>query len=378
MIIWPIMQQQLRADFHTEALALPFLFLAGWAGLTRRTALLYLASLVALSAKEDQVYPVIVIGLVIAARAAGRLRDGPRRHGLFLVGLAIGWAIVVFGLVKPALRAGVTYDTDRYYAWLGQGLDILRAPFVQTDAVLGALTRPAGWLVVLWLLLAMGGLAVLRPRWLLLLVPPVLAHLLSRQIPQHEIALQYGLLLVVPGLVASTLGARRVLAWSARRRRSRSTNRAPAANGTISANGVARTPGRIRTPAVAVGVVALVGLSVGAAYGGGAVPPFSRVEPGFWTRPSTIDRARTLADLVPSDATLAADWGLASAVASRPSLEVLADLTDDAFLLLDRDPYVTGSFRWVDRAALVRALPTSGRRLIADDGRYMLWSPVGG
>jgi uncharacterized membrane protein len=367
MISWPIMQQQLRADFHTEALALPFLFLAGWAGLTRRTGLLYLAVIVALTAKEDQVYPVVVMGLVITARAAGPLLGGARRHGLLVIGLAVGWALIVFGFIKPILRAGVTYDTDRYYAWLGQGLDVLRAPFTQTDAVVSALTRPAGWLVVLWLLVAMGGLAILRPRWLLLLVPPVVAHLLSRQIPQQQIALQYGLLLIVPGLAASALGARRLLAWTARRRRSR---------------GPAGAPGTrrrwVRVPVAVVGVAMLAGLSVVAAYGGGAVPPFSRVESGFWTRPSTIDRARAMAELVPMDATLAVDWGLASAVAARPRIEVLTGLTDDAYLLLDRNPYVTGYFRWVDRPALLLGLPASGRRLIMDDGRYMLWGPVDG
>ncbi|MEJ7749424.1 MAG: DUF2079 domain-containing protein, partial [Candidatus Limnocylindrales bacterium] len=129
MIVWPIFQQQLRADFHTEALALPLVFLAGWAGLTRRPVILYVAAVVALCAKEDQVYPLAVIGLLIAARAAGSWRRGPRRHGIALVGLALGWAVVVFGVVKPLLRAGVTYDTDGYYAWLGQGLAVLRAPF---------------------------------------------------------------------------------------------------------------------------------------------------------------------------------------------------------------------------------------------------------
>ena len=360
MIIWPIYQQQLRADFHTESLALPLVFLAGWAGLTRRSLVMFAAALVALTAKEDQVYPVAVMGLLLAAHGPGSWRGTARRRGLWLVGLAVAWAVIVFGVVKPVLRAGVTYDTDGYYAWLGQGSQLLSAPFDRTEAIVAALTRPAGWLVVGWLLVSLGGLAILRPRWLLLLVPPFVAHMLSRQIPQQQITLQYGLLLIVPAVVAAALGARRALAWWAVRRRRHGSGRHVEI-------------GRI------AGIGALVAvLVVGAAYGGGSVPPFSAVQARFWTRPPAIDRVRAIAAVVPPDATLAVDWGMASALASRQRIQVLTGLTDDAWLLLDADPYVSGYFRWADRTALVKGLPTSGRPLLVDDGRFTLWGPRGG
>lgn len=378
LIVSPIYQQQLRADFHPEALALPLVLLAGWAGLTRRPVVLYVAALIALTAKEDQVYSVAVMGLLVAARGAGSWRHGARRHGLALVAMAAGWAVAVFGVVKPALRAGVTYDTDGYYAWLGQGLDIARVPFEQTDALIEALTRPAGWLVVGWLIVSMGGLALVRPRWLLLVGPPLVAHLLSRQIPQQQVALQYGLLLVVPALVASGLGARRLLAHVAGRQRRRRCRFRSAP-----ARPLRRAPHRLarRVPAglaltLALALVPAMGL--GAAIAAGSVPPFSSVQARFWDRPAAIDRVRAIAASVPHDAPLATDWGMASALAGRPRILVLSALTDDAYVLLDADPWVSGSVPWATRTALIADLPTSGRTRLIDDGRFSLWSPRGG
>jgi uncharacterized membrane protein len=364
MIVWPITQQQVRADFHPEALALPLVFLAGWAGLTRRPALMYAAATLALLAREDQIYPIAVMGILVAARAPGRWRQGMRRHGMWLVATAAAWGVLVFGVLKPVLRNGAVYDTDAYYRWLGQGPEIVLAPFRHSDAVVTALTRPAGWIVAGWLLLSLGGLALLRPRWLLLLVPPIGAHLLSRQVPQQQILLQYGLLLVVPAVVASALGARRAIAIVTR-----------AARGP----GPAAKRGRSAVSAiVGAGLVLVVALAGVAAFGGGAVPPFSSADAPLWNRPASLDRLRSIAAQVPREAPLAVDWGLASAIASRPAIQLLERVSDDAYVLLDRDPYQTGWVPWSRRDALLKQLPGSGRPLLVDDGRFVLWGPAGG
>ena len=107
------------------------------------------------------------------------------------VGAAVAWGVAVFGVVKPFLRTGVTYDTDTYYAWLGGGLGVLRVPFERADELIAVLSRPAGWIVALWLLLGLGGLGFLRPRWLVLLVPPLIVHLLSSQILPFDAAGAY-------------------------------------------------------------------------------------------------------------------------------------------------------------------------------------------
>jgi len=361
--IWPVMQQQVRAGFHTEALALPLVLLAGWAGLTRRTALMWIVAIAALLAKEDQVFPIAVIGLLVAARAPGRLRASPRRQGLLLVGAAVAWGIIVFGVLKPFFRAGVTYDTDVYYAWLGGGLGVVDALFVRTDAVIAALTRPEGWIVAAWLVAGLGGLGLLRSRWLLLVAPPLVAHLLSTQGPQHDVLLQYGLLLIVPAVVAAALGGRRLLALLARARRRRAGPRALH---------------RLRTRARPWQLVAFGAPAIAAAFLAGAVLPFSSHEHGFWDRSAALDELRAVTAAIPDDAVLSVDWGLASAVASRPSLELLPYDDPAAYVLVDRRPYVTGFFPWADRPAFVAGLEASDRPLLVDDGRFRLWGPIRG
>lgn len=356
--VWAIVQQQARAGFHTEILALPLVLLAGWAGLTRRPAVMWLCAIGALMAKEDQVYPVAVMGLLIAAHGPGRLLERGRRQGILLVGASAAWAVVAFGIVMPAFRQGVTYDIDRYYAWLGGGLGILRAPFEQTAAFVAALMRPEGWLVPAGLVVSLALLPLLRPRWALLLLPPTVVQLLSRQEPQPQLLLQYGLLLLVPGLVAGALGARRALAYWWRRKRQ---DRAPA--------GVSW---RSRT----VAMLLLAAPAFLVAFNRGAVPPFSMREAGFYVRPAAREELLAATSALPSDALISVDWGLAPALAARPRLELLPDASPAAFVVVDRQPYVTGRLRWRDRQAWLTQLEGSGRTLLVDDGRFQVWAPL--
>jgi len=364
---WAVAQQATRAHFHTEALALPLILLAGWAGLTGRTIILFGAALLALSAKEDQIYPVAVVGFLVASRASGQRFRGRRRAGLLLMALAAAWGAITLGLLMPALRAGVTYDVDRYYAWLGGGLNVLRAPFEQTEAVVSALTRPEGWLVVIGLLVSLGALPLLRPGWALLMLPPTIAHLLSRQEPQPQLLLQYGLLLVLPAIVAGGLGARRLLAISRRYQRRRP---APSA--------AARARPVWGPAATAVVVTALVVSALGVAVARGGIPPFSSREEGGWNRPAAMTRLLTATAIIPADAPLAVDWGLAAPLANRPRIEVFPMNSPDTYVIVDEQPYVTGLLRWRDRQAWLDELAVSGRRLLADDGRFRIWSPIDG
>lgn len=373
---WAVIQQQTRAGFHTEVLALPLVLLAGWAGLTGRTAMLWLAAVLALGAKEDQVFPVAIIGLVIAVRSRGRLDSGMRRHGLGVIALAVAWAAVVFGLVMPALRAGVAYDVDRYYAWLGGGVGLLRAPFEQTPAVMAALTRPEGWLVTMGLVLSLALLPLLRPRWALLLLPPTIANLLSRHEPQPQQLLQYGMLLVVPAIVAGGLGCRRLVAIIRRRALRRDAARLRARS-----TRPARTPADAGRPSLRwpvrgaiVLVLAAPAFAIGVARG--SVPPFSFREVAAYSRPAALDRLLAATAQVPAGAPISVDWGVAAALANRPRLELLPTASADVFVIVDREPYTTGLLRWRDRRAWLEGLERSGRRLLIDDGRFQVWGPL--
>jgi len=45
--------------------------------------------------------------------------------------------------------------------------------------------------------------------------------------------------------------------------------------------------------------------------------------------------------------------------------------------VIDRIAYISGPTHPAERQAQVDALPTSGRSLLYDDGRFQVWSPVG-
>src|SRR5262249_58029533 len=103
---------------------------------------------------------------------------------------------------RPAVRGSPPSDTGSYYEWLRH---------TDAAAVAAALIAPAGWLAFAAMVAAMAGLPLLRPAWLALALPPLLADLLSAHVPQPALRLQYALPLVVPVLVAGGLGARPIL-----------------------------------------------------------------------------------------------------------------------------------------------------------------------
>ena len=334
---WVVIQNAARADFHTESLALPLALLAGWAGLSRRPWLLWTLALLALLAKEDQGYTLATIGLFLAVRASPAAM---RRQGAVLAAVGIAWLPLTVGIAMPLLRGGAEGDTASYFNWL----------FTQPDlgSIASALTRPDGWLAALGIIVSLAGLPLLAPRWLLLVLPPLLASVLSRHEPQPALSLHYGLLLIVPLVIAAAMGARRGLAWARRRR-------------------------------VAAGLWPLAGApAMGLGLLLGSLPPGLRAEAAAFDRPPAIDRLRVFEQLLPPDALLAADDPIAARLASRLRLAILPGSADpDAYLLVDRDAYLPGYIDRNARAALLARLADGGRRLLARDGRFELWSPIG-
>lgn len=351
--IWAVSQEISRADFHPELVGIVLALLAGWAGLTRRVRMMWLLAALAVTAREDVAYAVLVAALVVAAVAAGKRA---RRHGLLLAGVAIAWGITVFGVVMPAIRGDAVVDTARYYAWLGRGPEILLAPFTLTSEIVAALTRPQPWFVVAGLGITLLCLPLLRPRWLLLLVPPLAATLLSRHLPQPFLILQYPIILIVPALAAAAMGARRALAILGRRRR------------------------RAVHPTIRVG--AMMALTVPAlvvAVAQGSLPPFDQGGAWSFAQPPAINAARTVAALAPPDARLIVDEGTAAPLASRLDIALItwprAGRPTD-FVLLDRAAWSPS--RWADerRRQVASRVQGQGRPVLADDGRFLLLGPI--
>jgi uncharacterized membrane protein len=325
---WAALQEAGRAGFHTEALALPALLLAAWAGLRGRTLLCSGLVLVALTAREDQAYGTAVIGLLL-------FFHGPsRRLGAALLAAACAWGLAVELLVMPSLLGGVVSQVDTYYRWLHTASPV---------AVFAALFNPGGWLAFASMVASLAALPLLRLRWLALALPPLFADLLSAHHPQPELLLQYSLPLVLPILVAGGLGARRFLKWLPR-------------GGSLSG---------LAIPALAIPAL-VVGLLAG---------PILRTAPA----PSSA-RQQLLACTahLPPAAPLAVDDAAALPLAGRPVLEMITEATPGHFVVVDREARIPGYVDAPRRQAVLARLPAEGRRLMCDDGRFQLWSPAGG
>lgn|GEM_PF-918631 len=371
--IWAATQWVIRSDFHPELLGVVLALLCGWAGLSGRPWAMWLLAAVALTTREDVAYAVAVMGLVVVARGSTRMR----RHGAAMVVVAVLAAVLILGVVMPWFRDGLPSDTARYYRWLGDGPEILTAPLRLTDRVVAALVRPAPWLIFGGMLAAVAGLPLLRPRWLLPIVPPLLAVLLSGHPPQAALIFQYPLLLMTPLLAATAMGGRRALAIGGRARRRwrlwRRTRRSQPQAGV----GPRRRDGPLAVAIPVMIVVVLLTPVLVLARVQGSIPPFVATEPTFLERPAAAGALQAIARTVPLDAALAADEGLVPLLAARPDIRRLtaARVPDPtAYVIIDR-------MAWSPRQAvahrerILAVLPDSGRPVVADDGRFIVWGP---
>lgn len=371
--VWGAIQDVIRADFHPETAGVLLALLAGWAGLSGRLRSMWILAAIALLTREDAAYAVGVIALVVAARGRGRAR----RHGRWLAIAAVAWAILVFGVIMPTIRAGVVLNTDSYYAWLGGGLAALAAPVTKTQLVLAALTRPGPWFVVLGMIVSVGALPLLRPRWALLMLPPLIALLLSSHSWQANLLLQYPLILVVPLLAATAFGGRRALAWVARRKRRHGPgdSERSTASRRVAASSVSRRAGM---PIVAI---VIVGIAVAGGFAQGLLPPFSAVDPAFARHDMAIDAVIRLAAHVPVDALLVADEGMVASLSTRQRVVRLAGYPSpprSAYVLVDRQAWPPSGPIADRHTTIVAGLETGRRPILADDGRFLLWGPEPG
>jgi len=334
---WAAIQETSRDFFHPENLALPLALLAAWAGIRGHRVAMWILCLLVLTCKEDQVYTVGVIGLLMAAYGAPPVK----KHWRFIVYLAGGWFLIVFGVIQQRIRNG-GYSDFVYYRWL-IGLDPSLPASVTT--VLQALVRPEALLIVAAVIGGMCALPLLAPRWLLLVIPPYLADVLSGHTPQNVLHLHYVLILLFPLVVAGGVGARKFL-----ERRSIRPVMAAAA----------------MLPALILG------------WGTGRLPPMLLSDPTYYVWPNTLAELRTATQMIPPTAPVSADNGLAVWLANRHTINDFPDrLCDGCYVVIDHRPYISGPVDPIKRQQALDALPSSGRHLLYEDSRFEVWSPIG-
>jgi uncharacterized membrane protein len=334
---WAAIQEASRDFFHPENMALALALLAAWAGIRGHRAAMWVLCLLVLTCKEDQVYTVGVIGILMGVYGAPEIR----KHWRFIVYFAGAWFLIGTGIVQQHFRNG-GYSDFVYYRWL-IGLDPSMPATVST--VLGAMSRPPALLMVAVVIASMFALPLLAPRWLLLVIPPYLANVLSGHTPQNVLHLHYVLLLLFPLVVAGGVGARQFL-----ERRS------------------------IMPAAALVAILPALLL----AWGTGRFPPALGGDPSLYSRPNTVAELQTATSMIPADAPVNADDGLAVWLANRQTINDFPDRLDaKCYVVLDHNPYLSGPTDPLKRQAAIDQLPNSGRRLLFDDGTFQVWSPVG-
>ena len=336
---WAAIQESARDFFHPENLALPLALLAAWAGIRGHRIAMWILAVLTLTCKEDQVYTVAVLALLMRGYGAPEVKKQWR----FVLYLAIFWFLIGTGVIQQHLRAPNGYTDFVYYRWLvGLNPDIHVTPL----AVAEALVRPDALLMVAGIVASMAAFPVLAPRWLLLVIPPYLANVLSEHVPQNILELHYVMVLLFPLIVAGAVGARVFL-----ERRS-------------------------IKPAWAL-VAAVPALLLG--YGTGRFPPALLTDiPWAYEHANAVAQLRNATSTVPADAPVNADAGLDVWLANRHQINDFPDMLDNAsYVVLDEDYWLGSNTKKTKRDAAAAALASSGRRLLYDDGRFQVWSPVG-
>jgi len=114
------------------------------------------------------------------------------------------------------------------------------------------------------------------------------------------------------------------------------------------------------------------------AWGTGRFPPALGAEASLYDWPNTVAELQTATAAIPADAPVSADDGLAVWLANRHTINDFPDRLDSTcYVVLDKHAYLSGPTNPAQRQAMIDLLPTSGRRLLYEDARFQVWSPVG-
>jgi uncharacterized membrane protein len=318
-------------DFHTEALAVPFIF---WAVLGARRAdprgdaTLLLAGIAPMLCKEDGALVSLGIGLLAWAVLK-------RRAGLVLMAVATAYGLVVTTVVMPAIRGGQPGDLIDRYSYLGSSAPgVLIGIVTHPQVALLHLLSPGPLIAVALMLGGVAFLPLARPVAAAAALPALVLALLSQHVQQETLLDQYGL---QPGpliFVAALLG------WV------RLTSRPP--------DWWRRFRPSLPAWAPSTGVVLLASTAV-ALILSGQTPAL-----GSWDR---AQAARSLAGAVPAGASVDGSSDLLTLLAEHESIGLLPS-HEREWLAVDMS---------AESDALVSGLPSQGYFLVKRWGALSLW-----
>src|SRR5207244_1394031 len=175
---WAATQEAARDFFHPENMALAFALLAAWAGIRCHRVAMWALCVLTLTCKEDQIYTVGVLSVVMRVHGAPEIK----RHWRFILYLAGAWFLIATGIVQQQFHH-FGYTDFVSYRWL-VGLDP-NMP-VSPLAVAQELGRPDALAMLAAIVASMFALPLLAPRWLLLGVRPLSSRPVRRREPVRQ------------------------------------------------------------------------------------------------------------------------------------------------------------------------------------------------
>src|SRR6267378_7213302 len=93
---WAAIQEAARDFFHPENMALALALLAAWAGIRGHRIAMWTLCVLTLTCKEDQVYTVGVLSILMRVHGAPEIK----RHWRFILYLAGAWFLIGTGIVQ--------------------------------------------------------------------------------------------------------------------------------------------------------------------------------------------------------------------------------------------------------------------------------------
>lgn len=355
-LLSPPLQRGLDFGFHPDLFEPLAAFAALAALLWRRDRLFLLSILALLLLKEDAFLVAMALGWI-------GLLHGRRRLGLCTIAASLLWGAVVLSVIMPALRNGASSDLVERYGYLGSApagiaAGILRHP----DRVAAHLTAATPALAVFGLLAAFAFVPLLAPEVLVASVPAALVGLLSTHPPQRALDLQYAAPVLTLATIAALFGLARGTALLRH---------------IAGAHGFRPDLRRQAASRVAPAVV-VCGAALIAGYVRGPFPPEHAAARWRFADDGAAAALTRVERLLPPDASLSAQTGLAPHLSQRRVQWEFPRLLGADYVILQ-----TGGMRSTQSVqagfdSTAAALPEPGYMLVAGDGPIRLYRRAGG
>src|SRR5207244_1394032 len=116
----------------------------------------------------------------------------------------------------------------------------------------------------------------------------------------------------------------------------------------------------------------------GCSWASGRFPPAPYADESLYDRLNSVAQLQAATTVIPSDAPVNADAGLTVWLANRHTINDFPDMLDgSSYVVIDQNTFLGATTSKAKRQQALDGLAAGGRRLLYDDGRFQIWSPVG-